>query len=1748
MPEPAVFEITLQSTTTEGEYRVVAQWRRPGELPVRVEESLRVDETLRVDEMQLGTSTVEHYGEVLGRAVFKGLVRDRFVQAHGDAPQLRVLLAVEAPKLQGLHWERLAGPEDERWRLLGRSQRTPLSLYIPSTSNRRFPPFGRRELRALVLVASPRENKYGAKPFDEATALDTVLEGLGEIPSVVLGKDPRAVGPPTLQELCNRLTAERFTLLHVVGHGLVSRQNCSKDPFGLLLEGEDGKPKKIPGNRLVEQLGELHGDQGLPHLAFLAVCSSAAQGTDAAFGGLAQQLVRELGMPAVVAMTDRVSQATALALGQSFYKRLRKHGEIDRALAEGCVAVRDEPDASVPALFSRLAGRPLFSDELDRPLRHAEVAEAARLLEGLFEARAPVLLDEVRRLATAVQEAPETLTGEARREYQAARSALEARCEDVLELSFSALAHGREPPAYEIPCPYPGLRPFTEEQRDFFCGRDALVGRLLDELRRQPFLAVLGSSGCGKSSLVMAGVLPRLRDEDSTLAITQLRPGTNPGARLHEALAELSDALDSLLYVDQLEEVFTLCHDEAERRGFFEQLLARVAPRHRVIVSMRADFIGACATYEALRARLKGLELIPPMTGNELRNAVEQQAQRAGLRYQTGLCELILLDVKGEPGAMPLLQHVLRGLYERRHGRWLGVNAYVELGHVRAAITTTAEAVWTELSVDDRDLLRATMLELADVRQADDGDATRYLRRRVSLDSLYATVHATGERTTGNSDAVLRLVDRLANERLLVKTRDETLGDVVEVAHEALLRSWERLQQWLEDNREVSRLRQEMEGAMARWHACEKARDSLEHVGKRGVLVRQYLEEGALRLRQDLKEYFDECESEDRRREEERERQQQEKLKAAQKLADEQSRRAQVSRRAVIGVGGVGLVAIIAAVVAWAQYRVAETSARRTREAVLVGYAREFRERDPTRAAVALAEVDSTDILGWRQEAVDVLQRPIATVLLGGHDGPVAKARFSPDGTHILAFTDYDDEDNEGTAQVWNSNGLGTPTVLCHDCRVQMADSSSESTRILIISNNKTLRVWNADGSGTPTVLCHDCRGVSPSLSPDGTRIVTIDSGRDRMARVWNADGSGTPILLQGVQEASFSPDGTRIVTIDSGRDRMARVWNADGSGRPIVLCHDCDVWAFQAFSPDGTRILTRSRNKQVEVRNVDGSGTPTVLQGADAGLSARFSPDGTHILTSGSLDDPISVWNANGSGTPIIFQEEVTSARFSPDGTHILTTSRDDTIHVRNADDSGLPTVLCHNCRILHEDFSPDGTRILTTGSWKTTGRGGDNTVWVRNADGSGTPTALRGHDDRVTGASFSPDGTRILTTSRDGTARLWNTDIPTVILSHDRWINAASFSPDGTRILTRDESDAAQVWNADGSGTPTILGHDDVIAASFSPNDNRIVTISSEKRDQRTVRVWNADGSGTSTVLGHASGLTKASFNPDGTRIVAVQQNSAAWVWNVDGSSTPTKLCHDCRVMTASFSPDGTSIVTVFSDKTAGVWDSEGSGAPIYLIGHEGGVNVASFSPDSTRVVTGSSDGTARVWNADGFGPPIVLLGHDEEVSVASFSPNGTHIVTGSRDKTARVWNADGSGTPTVLGHEDRVQGASFSPDGTRIVTTSMDGTVRVWNADGSGSPIVLRIDQVAPDSGNAIVAASFSPDGTRLLTASGETVRIFPIADALLHDLLKTATTVCISVDDRTFYLGETLDQARQHFTACELGHHRPAPTWD
>jgi WD40 repeat protein len=561
----------------------------------------------------------------------------------------------------------------------------------------------------------------------------------------------------------------------------------------------------------------------------------------------------------------------------------------------------------------------------------------------------------------------------------------------------------------------------------------------------------------------------------------------------------------------------------------------------------------------------------------------------------------------------------------------------------------------------------------------------------------------------------------------------------------------------------------------------------------------------------------------------------------------------------------------------------------------------------------------------------------------------------------------------------------------------------------------------------------------------------------------------------ESVLSASFSPDGTRVVTRSS--DKTARIWDAT-TGRPLgePLRHVTGIKESRSQLP---AIIEDVEDAFRWIREIQ-----TALKAAPRAIS-DISPDRTRVVTVIS-DNTAQIWDAvkgEPLGEPLRHDREIKRVSFSPDGTRVVTAGGQTARIWDAATGEPLSEPLRHDYNFRSVSFSPDGTRVVTSG-------GQAARIWdVATSEPLSEP--LR-HNDVVWIAVFSPDSTRVITASRDHTARIWDAATGAPVgdwLRHENEVNSVSLSPDGTRVVTFSKYDhTARVWDmATGKRLGAPLGHDrEIKSANFSPDGTRIVTAS-----DLTVWIWDAATyKPRGDPLRHKSAVNSASFSPDGTRVVTASGDDTARIWDAKtGNPIGEVLRHGDSVDAASFSPDGTHVVTASRDHTARIWDAA-TGKPLgEPLRHDEAfrprnidVACAKFSPNGTRVVTASLHRTACIWDAATSKPLGERLRHDDDVYSARFSSDGTRVVTASADDTARIWDA-ATGKPwsDPLRHDSVVWSASFSPDDTRVITAGWDGAGRIWEVRSAEErKEIVKISREILDWAQAISGLRFTEDG--------------------------------------------------------------------
>jgi WD40 repeat protein len=1189
--------------------------------------------------------------------------------------------------------------------------------------------------------------------------------------------------------------------------------------------------------------------------------------------------------------------------------------------------------------------------------------------------------------------------------------------------------------------PFPALFAFQEEDAAVYFGRDDEIRRLIERLEARRaqggarLIALLGSSGSGKSSLLRAGVIPRLkRAGRNWIVIPPIRPGdrpvnalalavavaSGPGTDLsklkdslrgsvsepiHQALDNLATnlrvkagAVDAqiLIPIDQGEELFSVA-DPGEARRFLQILNEAMSENlpFLAVMTLRSDFLSQLQSAEALTTRFDQFSLgpIPPARIPEI---IRGPARVAGLAVEEAFVQQAARDAETKD-ALPLLAFALRELLDRSPNRFLSLADYEALGDkkegltpIENAVRQAADVVLAAAKPADEELaaLREALVP-AMVRVNDQG---QYVRRRVRWEELPAKSY--------------RLLQLLADARLLVVGQDPgDDGRMVEVAHEALLRNWPLLKPLLVAASEFLIGKPQLEQDLRDWElapATKEAKASAWLSGLKLSRARKWLIEYPAQLTRRERTFIGasirHVGREDRQKEETR------------RLAVANESRALTALSQAASLQGRYTDAVKLALAAW-----------------------------PRSAADERPQLYRTiDALG------EALSGPLEVAPPLQHDEAVLSAAFSPNGAWAVTAS------ADKTARIWDAaTGAPIGKPLRHEDWVFCASFSREGARVATASADYTARVWDA-ATGTPLgkPLQHDGVVVGAAFSPDGALVATASD--DGTAGVWDA-ASGAPIgkPLQHerhVNTVAFSPNGAWLVT--ASEDKTAQVWDA-ATGAPIgaALRHEGTVNS-AAFSPDGGRVVTASRDKAARAWDA-ATGAPIgqPMQHEDSVNAAAFSPDGALVVTA-SDDNTARLWDAATGAAisrPLQHQGVVNSAAFSPDGARVLTASNDKTVRVWDAaTGAAIGRPLQHEGTVNSAAFSPDSSRIVTA-SDNNTAR-----VWDA-ATGAPIGRALR-HEGAVRSAAFRPDGAEVVTASDDKTARVWDAAGGLIgqPLRHEDQVRSAAFSPDGRLVVTASDDKTARVWVAmTGAPIGLPLQHEDVVfRASFSPDSARVVTSSFDK----TARVWDAaTGAPIGKPLQHDRRVSSSAFSPDGALVVTASEDKTARLWDAaTGAPIGKPLQHEDTVWSAAFSPDGARVVTASHDDTARVWDAA-TGAPIGKpLQHKGTVWSAAFSPDGALVVTASDDNTARLWDATTGAPISRPLRHGGGVASAAFSPDGARVVTVSWDNTARVWDA-ATGAPIgqPFLHEGWADSAAFSSDGSRVVTASRDSTARVWLA---------------------------------------------------------------------------------------------------
>ncbi|MES0361734.1 MAG: BTAD domain-containing putative transcriptional regulator, partial [Anaerolineales bacterium] len=1095
--------------------------------------------------------------------------------------------------------------------------------------------------------------------------------------------------------------------------------------------------------------------------------------------------------------------------------------------------------------------------------------------------------------------------------------------------------------------PYRGLSAFREKDAPFFFGREEFTSQLLSAIKTRPaIVAILGSSGSGKSSVAYAGLLPRLRDRGDWL-IASFRPGARPFNALAAALLpllesdlsetdrlieaqKLAKALSGrnltlnqllervlendhegkklLLLIDQFEELYTLCPEPESQQIFINELLnafengkgSRKSP-FALLITMRADFMGQALSYRPFADALQNASLmLGPMTQEELRSAIETPAEVQGAAFEEGLVERILDAVGEEPGNLPLLQFALTLLWEQAESGWLTHNGYESIGQVDGALARYADQVYDELDNGEQEATRRIIVQL--VRPGKGTEDTRRVADRSEI----------GE---GNWP----LTQYLADKRLVVTGRDHEGYETVEVVHETLIRNWDRLQEWIEEDRVFRIWQESLRDSIRQWETTN--RDEGAHL--RGVPLAEAESWSAERGRDlspsDLEFIQASLDSRSRSREE----------------------RSRLRQRITIGLAVGLVVTLILAVFAGVQWRQVDLQ----RNSAIQAQATAAAERDQTQSALSglLAaqarnlvdeQYDLALLLGVESvRRVDTIEgrgslytalnhNPNLSHFLHGHQNDIRSVAFHPDGT-LLASGDMD-----GKIFLWDA----------------------------------TKRV--------------------PLGEPLGNHQGPVNS-------------------------LSFNPDGSLLAS--ASFDDTVILWDVDQNspsfGQPVgspLSAHTGNVWSV-AFSPDGRILASAGADGEIFLWDVDAGSNSfaqmiSKLPNGHEGIvtSLAFSPDGA-ILASGGADKAVILWDVE-TEQPLVpslsgHSAFVTSVTFSPDGRTLASGSKDNTIQLWDVDmeseafgESLHEPLSEHTESVWDLTFNPAGDLLVSSSE--------DGILIQWDMDQAsvtyGQPLGfhIAGHDGAVFAVSFSPDGDTLASGSTDHKVLIWDIALQNPLIREmripaDIYFNLA-FSPDGRYLALSSQSGTVYVRDLNDSSqfekdtvVRRLSGHSfHVMGLDFSP-DGKILASGS---DDYTIILWDMDRASStygqpigSPLKGHTNYVRGVNFSSDGKTLVSGSKDKTILIWDVETAEIVGSILKEDRwgINTVELSPDGKTLASGGFDGRIQIWDMDRDsgtfgqqvGSPVER--HSGTVFELKFSPDGKVMASSGEDGTVRLWD---------------------------------------------------------------------------------------------------------------------------------------------------------------------------------------
>ncbi len=1217
--------------------------------------------------------------------------------------------------------------------------------------------------------------------------------------------------------------------------------------------------------------------------------------------------------------------------------------------------------------------------------------------------------------------------------------------------------------------PFPGLRPFATSEADRFFGRGQQILELAARLEEVAFIAVAGSSGCGKSSLVRAGLLSELARRSSLESETEwrsivMRPGSQPIANLAEQLstilsksgdpkgsragalygqlklgglglveavrlARLNPKTRVLIVVDQFEEIFRfkrMAVDE-EASSFVKLLLnaaCDVTSPVSVIITLRSDTLGYCADFRGLPEAInRGQYLVPKLTREQRKEAIVGPVELRGFEIARSLVQRVLNDISDDFDDLPVMQHALARTWCKwanasQGNRPIELDDYKTAGTTNNALSHHAEEAFNSLHGQES-VVEKVFCALTE-RLAEGTEQ----RRPLKFDLLCDVVG--GDRTQ-----VEKVVERFrrADTVFLMAVPEGPFSSnpVIDISHESLIRQWPRLRVWAQQEFEASAMLKRLveaaerhrqnQGSLWRGRDLERALGWRESIKPTTAWVGLYTNGDSNAIWKMAETFLDQ--------------------------SAEENRRDQARSRLLIG--GLRIFAIVVVVLSLLTAGIWWKSERLARSGEMANKALLQKDQDPALSAhLALAAVerdpDNKVAEFALRQSLAMLEAAHAVKILS-FGAPVRDARYTQDHSLLVVASGK-------SVTIFDSKTyLPVQAPIGRNENVLDAWLIDDNETLVTMTEDRHVQIQRVDGSDLRQLSCDGEKNfifaVAVSPHPDDPRIAV--GCYDGAVLVFDALATRTDSWSHKVKAdvpvtaLAFSWDGQYVASGDA--DGTVNLWKR---GQKLV-------WIGQDARGAKKSPIRHNIHKAI----------------SDIGFSKKES----NLLLTNGEDVQAIVWSLDLQGRrlervekggknnwPLAHDRPVIAGKFvSLRGNEASVV----TISGKNAQiwtdpQSNPKYIRAHDDWVTDANVSSDGELLVTASS------DGTARIWSTR---SVTPIAtLRGHRGGVNRALFSADGKQVVTASEDGTVRVWQVHGPRLLHSSMHWVLGAAFDPSGTRVAVGGEA-RGHILEIEGTteqaeplDLPGVLGS--LSNLSWSKQGQYLLGRQSPRNlyDPTTVFLWDTHA-GRDITPEWLRNMQWAVFSPGIDELLTVSNKGEIAVWDMKSLHTtdvvpqPTLIIEkDPLRWMAAMSPDGKWIAASKGDKGQ-IWRRDDPQAVRReLGGHKGNIQSLQFSPDSKWLLTASVDRTALIWPVDRSDPPKELKGgHSASLSSASFHSNGKLVVTGSADRTIGVWNAETAQLlASLYWHTEGVNSVAFSEKGGWILSASDDGTVKLGQCD--------------------------------------------------------------------------------------------------